>query len=71
MHEYGLTEIARELGLKSRQGSPVSHQAVSQIEQRALRKCRQWCDAHGYRLADLLPDQPRSSGYAPPHGFDC
>ena len=39
-------EIAAEL--------KVSHQAVQQIERRALRKCRRWCAQHGLRLTDLL-----------------
>ncbi len=40
-------QIARELG--------ITHQRVQQIEREALRKCRTWCVAHGYRLEDLLP----------------
>jgi len=38
--------IAAELGL--------STQRVLQIQATALRKCRDWCSLHGYRLSDLL-----------------
>lgn len=41
-----LEEIAMALG--------VSRERVRQIEERALRRCRQWCERHGYELADLL-----------------
>ncbi len=34
----------------------ISEARVRQIQARALRKCRAWCAAHGYRLEDLLPD---------------
>jgi len=42
--------IAAELGL--------STQRVLQIQATALRKCRDWCSLHGYRLEDLIPDTP-------------
>jgi len=38
--------IATELG--------CTPQRVRQIEALALRKCRDWCAAHGYRLEDLI-----------------
>ncbi len=41
-----LDSIARELG--------VTRQAVDNTIRRALPKCRQWCEMHGYRLEDLL-----------------
>ncbi len=34
----------------------VSEARARQIGSRALRKCRLWCQANGYRLGDLLPD---------------
>jgi len=43
-------DIAAELGL--------SPQRVLQIQATALRRCRDWCKARGYRLEDLLPDTP-------------
>ncbi len=47
----GLTqaEVAASLG--------VSQQTVAETEQRALRKCREWCRLHGLELSDLLPDE--------------
>jgi hypothetical protein len=42
-----LEEVAKELG--------VSREQARMIEQRALRKCRAFCQAHGLRLDDLLP----------------
>jgi hypothetical protein len=44
--ESRLKEVAGVLG--------VSTQAISQIEQRALAKCREWCEANGWRLEDVL-----------------
>ncbi|MCF7985194.1 MAG: hypothetical protein K9L70_12385 [Thiohalocapsa sp.] len=41
-----LDELAAELGM--------SRQAVHQIEQKALEKCRRWCRARGLRLEDVL-----------------
>ena len=41
-----LEEVAAELG--------VSREQVRIIEQRALRKCRAYCEARGLRLDDLL-----------------
>ena len=41
-----LEEVAAELGL--------SREQVRVIEQRALRKCRAYCEARGLRLDDLL-----------------
>jgi hypothetical protein len=41
-----LEEVAAELGL--------SRERVRVIEQRALRKCRAYCEARGLRLDDLL-----------------
>jgi transcriptional regulator with XRE-family HTH domain len=32
----------------------VSRETVRRIERRALQKCRAWCDAHGYKLDDLI-----------------
>ncbi len=37
----------------------ITHQRVAQIERQALRKCRAWCERHGYQLADLLPEASR------------
>jgi len=48
-------EIADELGL--------SEVRTRQIYARALRKCRLWCEAHGYRLEDLIPDTPRKNSH--------
>jgi len=47
----GLTqaEVAAYLG--------VSQQTVAETEQRALRKCREWCRRHGVDLSDLLPEE--------------
>ena len=44
--ERGLKEVAMLLG--------VSSQAVSQVELRALRKCRAWCAEQGLRIEDVL-----------------
>lgn len=41
-----LEVIAQELG--------VSRERVRQIEAKALRKCRDWCERHGYDLVDML-----------------
>jgi DNA-directed RNA polymerase sigma subunit (sigma70/sigma32) len=41
-----LEEVAAELGIHREQ--------VRIIEQRALRKCRAYCEARGLRLEDLL-----------------
>ena len=41
-----LEEAARILG--------VTREAVRQIENRALGKCKTWAEAHGYRAEDLL-----------------
>lgn len=61
MAEYTLQEIGSVMG--------VNGERIRQIEVAALRKCRQWCEANGYRPEDLLREMPRSSGYAPPPGF--
>jgi hypothetical protein len=42
-----LEEVAKELG--------VSRERARMIEQRALRKCRAFCQARGLCLDDLLP----------------
>jgi len=42
-----LAEIAAERG--------VTPQRVTQIERRALERCKAWCKANGLALADLLP----------------
>ena len=49
LREDGLTleEVAAELG--------VSPERARQIEMRALRKCRQWCQRHGWQFEDLVP----------------
>lgn len=46
----GLTqsEVAADLG--------ISQQTVAETEQRALRKCRLWCEQHGLKLDDLIRD---------------
>lgn len=46
-----LEAIAQELG--------ISPERVRQIEFRALRKCRAWCLAHGWRFEDLVPAWPQ------------
>lgn len=43
-----LAEVAAELG--------VSRQRIQQIERRALRKCRTWCEQRGLDLDLLLVD---------------
>jgi len=51
--EDGMTleEVAAELG--------VSSERARQIEMIALRKCRQWCQRHGWRFEDLVPAWPQ------------
>ena len=53
LREDGLTleEVAAELG--------VSPERARQIEMRALRKCRQWCQRHGWQFEDLVPAWPQ------------
>lgn len=53
-----LGEVAEALG--------VTRQAVQQIEVRAIRKCRAWCERHGYRLEDLLDTGRPSDRRRPP-----
>jgi hypothetical protein len=50
-----LATVATVLGL--------SRERVRQIEREALVKCARWCEARGYQLADLLPDNERSTDY--------
>ena len=47
-------EIAAALG--------VSKERIRQLEVRAIRKCRQWCERHGYRAEDLLRCDERHTG---------
>lgn len=42
-----LSEIAEQLGM--------TVEGVRQIEIRALRKCRKWCERKGLHLVDVLP----------------
>jgi hypothetical protein len=35
-----------------------NREAVRRETAEALRKCREWCQLHGMKLADLLPDPP-------------
>lgn len=53
--EQDTVAIATELG--------VSTQRCRQIEALALRKCRDFCKARGYHLADLIPDTPRKNSH--------
>ena len=47
-------EIAAELG--------VSRERIRQLEFRAIRKCRAWCERHGYQPEDLLRCDERHLG---------
>lgn len=53
LRDDGLTleEVATELG--------VSVERARQIEMAALRKCRRWCQRHGWRYEDLVPAWPQ------------
>jgi len=53
--EATTTAIAAEL--------KVTPARVRQIEALALRKCRDYCASHGYRLEDLIPDTPRKNSH--------
>lgn len=46
LYEMTLDEVAEVIGL--------SRERTRQIEQKALRKLRRWCQASGYRPEDLL-----------------
>ena len=41
-----LDVVAQKLG--------VSRERARQLEAQALKKCRRWCNARGYRLEDLV-----------------
>lgn len=41
-----LDEVSQELG--------INREQVKKIEQQALKKCRSFCEARGWRLEDLL-----------------
>ena len=47
-------EVAAELG--------VSRERIRQLEFRAIRKCREWCERHGYQPEDLLRFDDRYPG---------
>ena len=47
-------EIAVALG--------VSKERIRQLEVRAIRKCREWCERHGYRPEDILRTEDRYPG---------
>ena len=53
LRDDGLTleEVAAELG--------VSVERARQIELAALRKCRRWCQRHGWRYEDLVTAWPQ------------
>lgn len=36
---------------------------VRRIERKALRKCREWCETHGYDPASLIPDYDAESEF--------
>ena len=53
--EEGKRKVGRPLTLEeSAAALGITREAVRQIENRALGKCRAWAEAHGYRLTDLL-----------------
>lgn len=58
--DYMMThhEVAQALGLH--------HSTVKKIERKALFKCKQWCQDHGYDLEALLPEHESDTAFDRP-----